>query len=102
MPKLHSKKCQREEDSTFPSVVNSPVRWMFGRLGRERSDPPPKCPRITQDRDQYLINASLEQLKIRLSLFQTEISHSRLPRRIVSGAEVRIKELARKNRKTRK
>ncbi|CEG68482.1 hypothetical protein RMATCC62417_04734 [Rhizopus microsporus] len=69
MAKLHSKKCQREEDSTFPSVVNSPVRWMFGRLGRERSDPPPKCPRITQDRDQYLMDAFMEQLEIQHSSY---------------------------------
>ena len=36
----------------------------------------------------------MKQLEIRLSLFQTEISRSRLPRGIVTGAEVRIEEVA--------
>ncbi|CEG76379.1 hypothetical protein RMATCC62417_11281 [Rhizopus microsporus] len=107
--KLHSKKRQREVDSPFPSVVNFPARWKFGRLGREGFDSPPKRSCITQDRDQYLMDAFMEQLEIQLSsyirhcyqtggntdaLFQTEISRSRLPCGIVTGAEVRIQEPA--------
>ncbi|KAL4208516.1 hypothetical protein AB4K20DRAFT_1970171 [Rhizopus microsporus] len=77
MSKLHSKKHQREVDNPLPSVVNSPARWKFGRLGREGFDPHSKHPRGDTD-----------------ALFQTEISRSRLPRGIVTGVEVRVQEPA--------
>ncbi|KAL4208683.1 hypothetical protein AB4K20DRAFT_1949918 [Rhizopus microsporus] len=64
MSKLHSKKHQREVDNPLPSVVNSPARWKFGRLGREGFDPHSKHPRTTQDRDQYLMDAFMKQLEI--------------------------------------
>ncbi|CEG73671.1 hypothetical protein RMATCC62417_09005 [Rhizopus microsporus] len=106
MSKHHSKKRQREVGNPFPSVVNSPARW---KSGREGFGPPHKRHRATQDRVQYLMDIFMEQLEIQLSsyirhccqtggnidaLFQTEISRSRLPRGIVTGAEVRIQEPA--------